>query len=122
MPSQEMTFDLLDSGFVNLGFVSINSLKNKIYIGKFSPNDRFERYKPIFLEYELLVESQQFSAVDEMELKIASMGFFVVPKNHEGAACAVFDLQIMRDSISFQMASPDSGLKADFNNQRPLHP
>jgi len=102
-----MNFDLLDSGFVNLGIVPISSLKNNIYIGKFFPNDRFENYKPIFLEYELLVESQQFSEVDEMELKIASMRFFVVPKDNGGVAFAVFDLQIMRDSISFQMASPD---------------
>ena len=102
-----MNFDLLDSGSVNLGIVSIKSLKNDIYIGRFFPNDRFENYKPIFLEYELLVESQQFSAVDELELKISSMGFFVVPTGYGGVAFAVFDLQIMRDSISFQIASPD---------------
>lgn len=113
MSSQEMTFDLLDSGLVNLGRVSINSLDNEIYSGKFSPNNRFERYKAMFLEYELLVESQQFSAVDEMELRIEGMGFLVSSGNHEGAARAIFDLQIMRDGISFRMMPMNPGLNAN---------
>ncbi|WP_395316827.1 hypothetical protein [Variovorax sp. UC74_104] len=106
MSSKEMIFDLLDSSLANLGMVSINSLKNEIYRGKFSPSRRFEEYKAIFLEYEVLVESQQFSAVDEMESNIASMKFFVVSGSHEDAARAVFDLQIMKGDISFKMASP----------------
>ncbi|WP_418122078.1 hypothetical protein [Variovorax sp. 160MFSha2.1] len=122
MSSEEMNFDLLDFAFVDLGVISINSLENGIYIGKFSPNDSFEKYKAIFLEYEILVESQQFSAVDEMDLKFASMGFFVISKSHESAACEIFDLQIMGGNISFRMASSDLGLKADINNRRPLHP
>ena len=107
MSFEKMNFDLLDFSFVDLGVISIDSLEDGIYIGKFYPNDFFDKYKAIFLEYELLVESQQFSAVDEMDSKFASMIFFVISKNHESPACEIFDLQIMGGNISFRMASPD---------------
>jgi len=104
MSFKEMIFDLLDSSFTNLGVVSIESLENEVCRGKFSPSSLFEKYKNIFLEYEMLVESQQFSAIDKMELNIAGLGFFVVPVGHEGPARAISDLQIMKDGISFKVA------------------
>ncbi|MET3391576.1 hypothetical protein ABIC33_002215 [Variovorax sp. 1140] len=89
MSCKEIIFNLLDSSVANLG-VYRYFLWRMRYIGEnFHQPVVLKNTDPCFWSNEVLVEFQQFSAVDEMESAIAGMGFCVVSGNHEDV-CARF--------------------------------
>ena len=97
------SYSLRNNNRQHLGDVLITRLGNPWVKGKFAPSAAFAEVRPVFAEFEELVNDQVFALVDGVAEKIDNMGLQVCAAL-QGDCVPVFDVQIMNEhDIAFKL-------------------
>ncbi|WP_236177368.1 hypothetical protein [Pseudomonas qingdaonensis] len=102
MSIAEELFYLFDKEDKYLGQIILQVGDNPKKQGRFSPVKEFSRYRNLFKELESAANAMLFSHVDEIEEKIALLGFYVKAEGSE-IKLKIKGLQIMRGWAIFEV-------------------
>ncbi|WP_437969073.1 hypothetical protein WMF04_07160 [Sorangium sp. So ce260] len=99
------TLLLVDKELRSLGKITIERSRGDLRVGRFEPQDFPNELRALCDEYQDLVESQVFAALDRIELELEAVGFGVLEEG-SGVRTPIADLQITRDNrISYRTSA-----------------
>lgn len=90
----QQTLYLTDVQGRRLGRVSIDRIEGDRVLGRFTPEDAFDAVRPLFAEFEAVVNDQLFSEADRLSHQIDRLGLSLISADAAGQL-AVCDVQIM---------------------------
>jgi hypothetical protein len=100
------TLELLDARHQPLGQIVVARNDQGLFVGDFTPNERFSALQSLFRDYEEAVNVQALSVVDLLDTQIAQLDLQVALP--DGLRAAITDVQIWSDgAITFRPASLD---------------
>lgn len=102
MSITEELFFLFDKEDKFLGKIMLQVGGKKKKQGRFSPVREFSKYRNLFKELEVAANDMLFSLVDEIEEKIALLGFYIKAKGSE-SKLEIKGLQIMGGWAIFEL-------------------
>jgi hypothetical protein len=102
IPSSGEKLELIDGDGFSLGHFTVRRTDGTRVIGSFSPAPDFAHVRDLFAQFAGLVNSQQFSSLDEVSKEIDSLD---VCAHHPSGDIPVTDLQIFMDTQTDENAS-----------------
>ncbi len=98
-----MKFHLKNEAGIVLGMIVIDSSKETLMLGSFSPAPEFSAYASIFNEFEYAANNQLLSEIDRLEKCISRLSFYISGPLPQETKREIDDLQIIEGGISFHL-------------------
>jgi hypothetical protein len=107
----EQVVQLDDAAGNRIGQMVIDQLEGDLVMGRFVPAEGFARIKPLFDEFNELVDNQILSLLDEVDARIDALGLHLCAEGD--LMPAIYDVQIGGGTINFRLRREASHLPND---------
>ena len=89
------TVSLTDPQGRDIGTIVVESIRDDLLLGTFTPGPDYAAVRPLFLDFEEAADAQALGVVDEYEKEIEGIGLHIRPRGD--AVVRVYDVQIWTD-------------------------